>query len=70
MVINLELYLLYFFYMFVKLYEWENYLLWLTDEGGGGILWCGGNLPGFEDRYVRLLLALRITKLRESVGGS
>lgn len=56
--------------MFAQQSEWENYLLWLTDEGGGGSLWRGGNLTGFEDRYIGLLLALWITKLRESVGGS
>lgn len=64
-----------FFYLislhvFAQQSEWENYLLWLTDEGGGGSLWRGGNLTGFEDRYIGLLLALWITKLRESVGGS
>lgn len=60
---------LFFTCKFAKQYEWEDYLLWLTDEGGGGILWREGNLPWFEDRYVRLLLALWITKLQESVGG-
>lgn len=50
--------------------NWENYLLWLTDEGGGGSLWRGGNLTGFEDRHFRLLLALWITKLQEGIVGS
>lgn len=54
-----------FLHVFTKHSECNNYVLWLTDEGGGGRVRRGGNLCGFEDRYIGWLCALQIRKQQE-----
>lgn len=54
-----------FLHVFAKHNEPKNYVLWLTDGGGGGVR-RGRNLShGFEDRYIGWLCALQIRKQQE-----